>query len=614
MILTVLILIAGAAALAAIAFAFVFRNAHPVVNVEVRPWILYGLTLACVLSIAGCLLLFGTRAESYVRPPAFFLGIALVAGISVVQAIVAPSRRWLLIACIQAFLGVVVWSVTQTAMYPTVLGGDPWGHQWLTEQIAIHGHVPQQFESSRSIWPVTDALPYLTLPGMHILLSTVMLTLGVSYKTAAIVAIGIPALAIEMIVLAILGKMLFSERVGALAAIVIAFSDRVMFSTSNAIIPNVLGFALLLLCFLVLLRSTARRSVPNALLLLSLCPAILVSHSISYTLLCLTAVAVPVAVWLARRWNTATKTLLQSTVVLLTIAWVAYYAFVATGDTNKLIVIVKDIIASGFSEGSYEAASNASLSESLRLRGGMVIYLGVAALGALWVALHMRESIGISLVGIFAACLALSVAALLNHSMQGLSLRFWLLAEILGGIFVATVIMLFVSRAARQWQASVAVGAGVCVVLLAVVMLLGASNDRPLVPEASPRSALHESELAAAQFAIEERNVSAIASDIYFASRIVYLAKSSQNVIYLAGLDDPLSDPAMLLVRTSALIDRQVVFGGRHSQVGVTFTSDQVMALAEDLSRNRGLIYDGGGVRIMQGLATGSGEGRLQGT
>jgi len=134
---------------------------------------------------------------------------------------------------LEAFLLSTSFSLTQQALYRTVLGRDPWFHWIFVDEIVRAGKIP----SYENI-PIS----YTKMPNFHLLITAGMLLTGIPYKFSQYLFAGFPTLLLEFLVLFALTRKVFDLKTALLAVLILSFADNVLDMTSKSIIPNSLVF------------------------------------------------------------------------------------------------------------------------------------------------------------------------------------------------------------------------------------------------------------------------------------------------------------------------------------------------------------------------------------
>jgi len=186
---------------------------------------------------ATAIAVYALRPESYERPLAFFVFIALSCGFVAAKIVRCRlSGKGIAITLAQTIaIGLsLVWTVT--LMYPSLVGLDPWTHR---------GIVLSGLDTGWSVFPTWHRAWYSFI-------AMVMESTGLEYRLATM-AVSFAQVAAGTSLLFLIGRRVAGTRVGLLAALVVAFSSWHIFF-GYWIIPNGIGLTLLLLAVYLAIR------------------------------------------------------------------------------------------------------------------------------------------------------------------------------------------------------------------------------------------------------------------------------------------------------------------------------------------------------------------------
>src|SRR5256885_6240279 len=148
-----------------------------------------------------------TPRDPYVRPPIYFVLTALMVSLIFVDIMLDSSSRVLrgtiLTQIVVVGLSLVI---TQSLAFPSIVGVDPWWHRWFVNRILGSGHIPPNYA-------------YSVFPIFHLEITATMLSTGLDYKLATIGSISFLLIALDSILVWLIGRLLFTERIGLLAAL-----------------------------------------------------------------------------------------------------------------------------------------------------------------------------------------------------------------------------------------------------------------------------------------------------------------------------------------------------------------------------------------------------------
>src|SRR5205823_4393298 len=148
--------------------------------------------------------------DRYIRPPIYFVFTALMASVIFLE-ILLDSHSWIVTGTILTQTAVVGLSlvITQSLAFPNLVGVDPWWHRWFVTQILGSGHVPPN-------------RPYSVFPIFHLEIASTMLSTGLDYLSATIASISFLLIALDSILVYLIGRQVLTERVGLLGALLLA--------------------------------------------------------------------------------------------------------------------------------------------------------------------------------------------------------------------------------------------------------------------------------------------------------------------------------------------------------------------------------------------------------
>ena len=154
------------------------------------------------------------RPHLYERPLIYFLLFSAMAGcISLEIYLYSQNNRHLIgIMSKIIFLSLIsVWS--EAALFPSILGVDPWAHQKLAQIIVQTGYMPEGYSYSK-------------LPMMHLDVGSTMMLTGLNYKVASMLSIGLLQIICGILSGFLIGRFLFNQKVGLLAALIIPLGNQ----------------------------------------------------------------------------------------------------------------------------------------------------------------------------------------------------------------------------------------------------------------------------------------------------------------------------------------------------------------------------------------------------
>lgn len=205
--------------------------------------------------------------ELYTRPLGYFISIALMIAVVAIEILFLSDHKshiyFALFKIIFIALSVVF---SQLLIFPSIVGSDSWWHWGFTAEILDAGHIIGE-ES------------YSKLPMMHLMIGSTMLLTGLSYKMAAMLSVSLIQIVCNTLFIFLLGRFLFSSKVGLLAALLLGVaSHHIQFGIFA--IPNTAGTILILPVTYLLFKIRRERPTIATSLCLVLIAAVILTHTV----------------------------------------------------------------------------------------------------------------------------------------------------------------------------------------------------------------------------------------------------------------------------------------------------------------------------------------------
>jgi hypothetical protein len=545
------------------------------------------LSIAFFVVFTASSLVYYYREDTYIRPMPYFYLLSVCVGIVALQIILCINFKkfHLMLIILEAFLLSASFSLTQQAIYKTVLGRDPWFHWIFVDEIVRAGKIP----SYENI-----PIPYTKMPNFHLLITAGMLLTGTPYKFSQYLFAGLPTLLLELLVLFALTRKVFDLRTAFLAVLILSFADNVLDMTSKSIIPNSIGVSMAFLIYYSLISmNIIDRRIFSLAILLSF--SLVLTHTVSYILL-LYQVIVIVLISLIYR-KEISKKILNLLLILFAFAfleWTFYSGFYFT----SLINIFSQLFIYGFDIERYEARTPFSFFEVILARLGMVIFFLLTGLGIMLV-LKNRFRDHVSLIHtLVTGGMVFGVFAPFSPALASISHRFWYYGEVLGSTFVS---YLFNSKKMLRITA-------VPFLIGLSLLMFGASvsnDDNPLTPYYSQRTGWCDSEVSAGKFLILHEGEIAFASDLDYIYNLDYLKTS----ILASGKMERIKKAfpktfeevelcnCVFVFRKDQFENRLYYLGGRWTQTPHLPTKDD--KLLEKYKREKNVLYANGEITMI---------------
>jgi len=195
----------------------VFSRPHPSVLPDVAYWVLF----------ISSLVVYFLRPDISSRPLSYFILTALACGALAAKIMTQQCGKIVIAQIIMVGLSV---DGTVTAMFPSLIGLDPYWHRYLAMQI-LGGH---NFGVS-------------ALPGMSYWVAGIMYVTGLIYKAAAFLGVTVLQIVVDIVLIFNIGSMVSGRRVGLLAALILVTANWHIFFGIWPI-PNTFAATMLLAC------------------------------------------------------------------------------------------------------------------------------------------------------------------------------------------------------------------------------------------------------------------------------------------------------------------------------------------------------------------------------
>ncbi len=218
-----------------------------------------------LILFSASMLTLAFRPDPYIRPVSYFVLTLLMITVVCYYILLLPQKRY---SAHLALLYIIItglslqWS--QLFIFPTVVGIDPWYHQYFAQMIFQLKHVPMDFY-------------YSMMPAFHLLTNIATTITDLNYKSSVAFSIGLPYLVCNVLSAFLLGKFIHSIKAGLLAALFLTFASfhiRYGFWT----IPNSMAVIFIPLIILLLFRLKRQMAGKNIFLVALFMIVLLVTH------------------------------------------------------------------------------------------------------------------------------------------------------------------------------------------------------------------------------------------------------------------------------------------------------------------------------------------------
>lgn len=549
-----------------------------------KSWALLFILVFLVLFLTAAFSVYA-RPLPYERPPAFFFLIAAMLVVVGLEILVAP-RGWFspAILCQIIIIGLSL-ELSQSMLFPSVVGIDSMWHRMFVLRILESGSVPAGYA-------------YTFFPMTHIDLASSALITGVDYKTSVMTTLTGVQVVIGTLVAFALGKRLFkSSRVGLLAGLLLSVANYSVEFGAWAI-PNTYAMMILLLCVYSMTRLMHTKGINEVVLLLVLMFVLVLSHTLVAVTLGVILVLGLATFPLRRGFMNGTHMVLSRHVFIACFFFVfmlLWWSF-AAGPFSTLLKILR----TGFSLDAFYAGSRTTnytnaipFLEQLSDNLGPIVFFGLSLIGFFF-ALRRSGFPAVVLTTSGIAVLAVGFVSL-TLGKEVLNERWWYAAEVLLSIPLAVSITVTSSIVKGRHLRGLMIIASVTAISSLMLITPAISGDCfGYRGGTSLRNGYMESELVAASF-FSNQNGLDVSSDFYYAtnpSSSAFANYYAMNYSHIISMDENLYQ-GNFSGMSSVIIIRQVVVRGLFSMAGGVYRLDYNLT---DALETFGRAYDNGQV------------------
>lgn len=209
--------------------------------------------------------IFATRDQLYSRPILFFIVSSLMSVVIFIDIFIKPNDikntiKIIIKICILSLLLLL----SQSLLFPTVIGIDPFWHQGFTNDLLSQSHVPEGFGQ------------YSKLPLFHIQNAITILITNLNYKYATLFSMGFIQVILIIMLIFLISKFFFSDKIALLACLFVAIGQYHIFSALWTV-PCYYAFSFVFLILLVL-QMNKNNNLKFFLLLILFFTVVVLSH------------------------------------------------------------------------------------------------------------------------------------------------------------------------------------------------------------------------------------------------------------------------------------------------------------------------------------------------
>jgi len=219
------------------------------------------------LFLTGSFLLFHFRTNLYERPLLFFVFVSLMVGTVAIGILFAPKNNVFYGTILSEIIiiGLII-TYTQNLIFSGVVGIDPWFHQMVTNKIIESGNIPIGYSYSK-------------LPLFHLEIASTAIISDVNYKLATLFSSSFLLIALNAIMVFLLGKFFFSEKVGLLGSLFLITANHHLFM-SFWTIPNSIAAIFILPILYLMFKFNIKKNKFIFFIILLFMISIILTHTI----------------------------------------------------------------------------------------------------------------------------------------------------------------------------------------------------------------------------------------------------------------------------------------------------------------------------------------------
>lgn len=203
------------------------------------------------------------NSQLYVRPLAYFILTSFLPVILLLE-IIFSTKSFNKIILVQIISLSFLLIFSEYFLFPSVIGNDPWWHQFFASLISNSGYI-------------TSGQIYSGIPVFHVEVVSTSVLSNLNYKLAAAFSITVFHVVMNALFTYLIGKDIFNDKVGLLAALIVSIANISIFMGFSPI-PNTLGPSLFLLIIYVLIKEI---DIKFKILMLLLMVILVLIHTIS---------------------------------------------------------------------------------------------------------------------------------------------------------------------------------------------------------------------------------------------------------------------------------------------------------------------------------------------
>ncbi len=427
------------------------------------------------------------RSDPYIRPIGYFIATAFMAVIVADEILfLSPQKPHIYFALCKIIIIGLSLQYSQILIFPSVVGVDPWYHQWFTLKILDNGYIP-------------EGLAYSKLPLMHLMIGMASLVTDLGYKMATMVSISSIQVICDALFVFLLGRFLINTKVGLLAALLLNVSNyHIHFGFWT--IPNTMAATLILPIMFILLKMRKDKLFIGTLVAMFLMGTLILTHPLAD--MCLAILLF--AFWAGNEVYTklfheekTNRSVTLTISILFSIGMFAYWTYVS-GHIMVLTILIKYGFRTDILEVSYQYLSNVPFWEKIFSNIGMFLFFSLSFIGCLYMLskqFRSRNRFSTTICGIIILCIAFFSLLAGKRVLVG---RWYYFSQILLAIPLSLSLFLLNGIFKNKFKKGFLMSFSVFTLSFLLIMSPSANRDNHLFsPNSGTRNALIESELQA---------------------------------------------------------------------------------------------------------------------
>lgn len=455
------------------------------------------------------------RDNDFQVPLLYFFLIALMAGFIFLTALMCPRGQRFIVLLEIVLLG-TNYVVAEVTIFPSVLGVDPWWHQYFTNMIVIGNQIP-------------SGTNYSKIPLFHVLIAQSMIITGFDYKSITVVIGSLVIIVSALIVYSFGSNILGNYRIGLIGALMVVTAESVI-RMSYWFIPTSLAGIIVILAIYLIMDITIQRTIRGKITIMLLMFSIVLMHSVTALSFAIILIASYLATLVISHYTKSKDNHFPITMPLIFLSvMLAWWMYVST----SYMITMAEFIRNGF---NFEASLGISSSiqsipivESIVNNMGSFFFFSIGIIGLLYL-LSSRASYKMKIFGIISATpLTIAFLSLIvgGYYFQD---RWWYFAELMMSIPVGLALYSLAGDRGINLRSILVTSIVIGVVFLMIICPSANMTNNMISPNSVERLALTPSEITAMNFAHKEYS-GIIATDRYYSKQAIYSQYYSISIL-----------------------------------------------------------------------------------